>query len=370
VSVQNRLAEIRQSRGYAAADLAARISLSRQTIYAIEAGSYVPNTAVALRLAQVLDVRVEDLFHMDDAPPAAPETREVDLVADDPATSEGQPVRLARVGLRTVAAAPSPVMWCLPPADGFLLENAANRRARVRLLGQREPIENRLVIAGCDPGVSVLERHMERSGTDLVLVHANSSRALALLKAGMVHAAGSHLRDGATGESNVSSVKKLFPRGGCAIVSVALWEEGLVVARGNPKRIRGVEDLARRGIRLVNRERGSGSRLLLDARLRDAGIHPAHIHGYASVAPGHLPAAWQVRSGNADCCVATRASARVLGLDFIPWISERYDLVLRKHSLALAPVQALLDTLNRAAFRRELQELGDYDTSVAGALVA
>ena len=370
MNLRNRLAEVRQARGLAAADLAAQAGLSRQTIYAIEAGNYMPNTAVALRLASLLEVAVEDLFQVEELQPVPAQTREADLVSDDPEMHAGQPVEVARVGSRFVAAVPSPVMWCLPAADGFLLDKKARGRAAVRLLPEHGALENRLVVAGCDPGVGVLARHVGKAGADLVLVHANSSRALKLLRAGMVHVAGSHLRDASTGESNLPAVKKVFPRGGYALVSVAIWEEGLVVARGNPKRIRGAGDLARRGVSLINRERGSGSRMLLDARLHQAGIPPQQVSGYASIAPGHLPAAWQVRSGNADCCVATRAVARVLRLDFIPWSSERYDLVLRKDSLSLPPVKVLIDTLSRAAFRAELHELGDYDVSVAGKLVA
>jgi molybdate-binding protein len=93
------------------------------------------------------------------------------------------------------------------------------------------------------------------------------------------------------------------------------------------------------------------------------------VKGYASVARGHLPAAWQVRAGNADCCVATRIAARIFGLDFVPLASERYDLVLRRRDLTLPAVEALVDTLNRAALRRELEGLGQYDTTGAGNLV-
>jgi molybdate-binding protein len=149
-------------------------------------------------------------------------------------------------------------------------------------------------------------------------------------------------------------------------VNLATWEQGIVVAKRNPKSIRGVEDLARTDVRLINREPGAGSRALLDANLARLGIHRKQVTGYETVAHGHLPAAWQVRLGNADACIATRAAARVLGLDFIPLVHERYDLVLRKQFLAMPAVEALLDTLSRADFRRELEVLGDYDTHDAG----
>jgi putative molybdopterin biosynthesis protein len=145
-----------------------------------------------------------------------------------------------------------------------------------------------------------------------------------------------------------------------------VWEEGIVTARGNPKGIRGIEDLARKDVRIVNREKGAGSRFLLDSRLERLKIDVKRVAGYRHLASGHLPAAWQVRTGAADCCIATRAAARVFGLGFIPLVSERYDLALRRQHLDLPTVQVLLDTLNRSNFRRELESMGGYDTRVAG----
>ncbi len=367
MSVNTHLAEIRQSRGLSAAELAGKSGITRQTIYAIEAGAYVPNTAAALRLARVLGVTVEDLFHLPEEPPVAPAAIEIDLVSEDDAARVGQPVQLARVGSRAVGVVRSPLLWELPPADAFLLGGGArNRKTRVRPFQPLGLLNKRLIVAGCDPGMSVLARHALKAGVELVMVHANSSRALAMLKSGLIHVAGSHLRDEATGESNLTAVKKQFPRGSAVVVNLATWEQGIVVAKRNPKSIRGVEDLARRGVRLINREPGAGSRALLDAALARLGITRGQVEGYGTIAHGHLPAAWQIRMGNADACIATRAAARVLGLDFIPLVHERYDLVLRKPFLALPAVESLLDTLGRAGFRRELEVLGDYDTRDAG----
>jgi molybdate-binding protein/DNA-binding XRE family transcriptional regulator len=367
VSVNTHLAEIRQSRGLSAAELAGKSGITRQTIYAIEAGAYVPNTAAALRLARVLGVTVEALFHLPEEAPVAPAAIEIDLVSEDDAARDGQPVQLGRVGSRAVGVVRSPLLWELPPADAFLLGAVTrNRRTSVRPFRPIGLLRNRVVVAGCDPGMSVLARHALKSGVELVQVHANSSRALAMLKSGLIHVAGSHLRDEATGESNVSAVKKQFPRSSAVVVNLATWEQGIVVAKRNPNSIRGVEDLARTDVRFINREPGAGSRALLDANLARLGIHRKQVKGYETVAHGHLPAAWQVRLGNADACIATRAAARVLGLDFLPLVHERYDLVLRKPFLAMPAVEALLETLSRADFRRELDVLGDYDTHDAG----
>ena len=143
-----------------------------------------------------------------------------------------------------------------------------------------------------------------------------------------------------------------------------------MVAPENPKGIREIEDLARRNIRFVNREPGSGSRGLLDKRLEKAGIDAHRVQGYELVAHGQLAAAYCVVSGEADVCLATRSAAQTFGLDFIPLHSERYDLVMRKSTTDLPAAKAFLDVLQRATLRRKLEVLAGYDTSDTGALVA
>ena len=374
MNIDNHLAEYRQRRGYSAAALAKSVGVSRQTIYAIEAGGYIPNTVLSLHLARALEVAVEDLFSLEHASPPPAATREVELLPGAESVQPGQPVQLCRVDKRVLGSAPDSAAWNLPPADAVMVSTASRskRRARGRVqpFQSDESLTNRLLVAGCDPGISVLARHAQRAGVELVLAHRNSSQSLNLLKQGYVHIAGSHLRDEATGESNVPAVKKIFPGESVAMISFAVWEEGMVTLKGNPKRIRSAEDLSRKNVTLINREPGSGSRFLLDSILKKAGVDSGKITGYDHVAHGHLAAAWQVRLGEADCCIATRAAARVLGLDFRPLIAERYDLVIRKRHLELPGVQTLLETLGRTAFKRELEGLGGYDTSCAGRLVA
>ena len=179
-----------------------------------------------------------------------------------------------------------------------------------------------------------------------------------------------HLRDDASGESNLPEIRRGFAKNSVAVISYAVWEEGLVTARGNPKQIKSVEDLARPGGQ--HGEPGSGrgqpqasGRAFAaagDGREEDSRL-PAHS------ARGISPAAWQVQTGAVDCCIATRAAARVLGLGFIPLVSERYDLAIRRQHVDLAGIQALLDTLSRSSFRRELESLGGYDTKDTGARV-
>jgi putative molybdopterin biosynthesis protein len=364
--IENHLAALRQKRGFSASRLASAASVSRQTIYAIEAGQYVPNTAVALRLAQALRVGVEELFALP-ADAAAPELPSAEAYilpgADEP--QPGQPVQLCRVDQRLVASAP--VAWHFPDGDA-IFTGAAKRaaKARVQIYRAERDFRNRILVAGCDPGISVLARHVQSAGPELVLAHRNSSQALELLKRGSVHVAGTHLRDETSGESNLPEIHKLFGRNAVAVVSYAVWEEGIVTAPGNPKGVRGVEDFARPDVMIVNREEGAGSRRLLDDRLKQLGIGAGSVRGYTTLAYGHLPAAWQVRAGAADACIATRASARLFGLGFLPLVAERYDLAIRRQHLTLPGISVLLDTLSRAGFRRELESIGGYDTKVSG----
>ena len=366
--VSNSLARLRRQRGVSASRLAELAGSSRQTIYAIEAGDYVPNTALALRLARILEVTVEDLFALaGDPPQTEPPAAPARVLPGFDAPLPGQPVRLCRVDRRLFAFAPSPQPWYIPASDGvFAGKPGAGRKAMVRMFAEDHPDATRLLIAGCDPAISILARHAQAAGIHLVAAHRNSSQALSLLKDRCVHIAGTHLRDDAGGESNLSAVRRMFPRQAAAVISYAEWEEGILTARGNPKGIRGVEDLARADIAIVNREAGAGSRRLLDACLKRLGISSRRVRGYAAEAQGHLAVASQICSGAADACIATRAAARLFALGFIPLVEERYDLVIRRRHLELPAVQTLLDILGRAAFRRELETLGGYDTRVAG----
>jgi molybdate-binding protein/DNA-binding XRE family transcriptional regulator len=363
--VRSNLAEARQQRGIPAAELAKRAGVSRQTIYAMEAGDYIPNTSVALRLARILEVSVEDLFQLEAEEPEPPKTVRAELIGAHDLFA-GSPVELCRVDERMVGVPAVPAPWQLLPADGVLVNP---KRSTVQLLREEER-EARLLIAGCDPAAPVLARRLQRAGVCLVSASVNSSVALDLLNKRMAHVAGTHLTDERRAERHPTGASRDASKSGSAVFAFALWEEGFVVARGNPKGIHGIEDLARRGVRLVNREKGSGSRQLLDRKLEAAGIPKESVRGYEDESPGHLPAAWRVYAGAADCCIATRSAARPFGLDFLPLTSERYDLVIRNEHLELAAMERLLETLTQAAFRRELEALCGYDTRETGRRIA
>ncbi len=370
MDVQNNLARLRAKRGLGAAQLAAEVGVSRQTIYAIEAGTYVPNTTVSLKLSRILETTVEEIFQLEPENEVTEEIAEARLLGDPESMLAGQPLRLCKVNEHLVAVPPESGRWGLPPTDAVLLApirgSKRNSNAKVQIFGNGWKNPARILIAGCDPSASILQSSLQRQGCELVIVYENSSRALELLQEGMVHVAGTHLVDKVTGKTDLLPITKLFPRNSVAVVSYAMWQEGLVVAQGNPKRIAGVTDIARKDVKITNRELGAGCRRLLDDLMQQHGIAISQVKGYERVTLGHLPAARLVQSGEVDCCISTQAGARALGLDFIPLAQKPYHLVIRRKQLDLPPVQMLLETLGRASFRREVEASVGYDMRTAG----
>lgn len=342
-------------------------NVSRQTIYAIEDGSFVPNTAIALRLARALDVNVEEIFALDE--PEKPRHLNAEVLGQNSGGYEaGHPVRVCAVNKRLIAVPVPAIPVYLPRADAAIVSRTGSRvllEPAADIAGEGK----RLLVAGCDPAISLLEDALGPSGIEVIGVPCSSSRALEYLKQGRVHAGGSHLRDAATGEYNVPLVKALFSKGSTQTVTFAVWEQGLVTQRGNPKNITSISDLADQRATLVNREKGSGSRDLLDKGLRKAGIAGKTIAGYRRIADGHLAAAYEVAAGTADCCIATRSAARRFGLHFTPLAVERFDLTFSRDSLQLPAAKAVLDLLNRTSFKRKLETIAGYDTTHTGKVV-
>jgi molybdate-binding protein/DNA-binding XRE family transcriptional regulator len=344
--------------------------VSRQTIYAIESGTYVPNTEVALNLARQLEVSVDDLFTLQEEPSGGAETLGAEMLSSE-APSKGQPVRICQIGSRWVSVPVSASPYYMPEADG-IVKNAGKAKGRADLLvfAKEEAAQKRIVMAGCDPATGLLSRMVEKvSGVEVVTAGASSKLALNWMVEGKVHIAGSHLEDQKTGEFNLPFLKKQFPEEEFTVVTFARWEEGFVVAQGNPKGIQKAEDLGRKGVRFANREPGSGSRALLDKLLEKAGVDAHRVSGYDRVSYGHLAAAYCVVTGEADTCLATRSAAHTFNLDFVPLNSERYDLVMRRKTADLPAVKAFLDVLQRATLRRKLEVLAGYDTSQTGSVL-
>lgn len=371
MEVRNTLAQWRAKRGLGAAQLAAEAGISRPTIYAIEAGTYLPNTSVSLKLARILSTTVEDLFQLEPEGQVSAENAEAIVLGDIKSMSPGQPLRLCTVNRHLVAVPPEPGGWGLPSTDATLIapihggKHGAN--AKIQILGNSWENPARILIAGCDPSASMLANTLQRQGScELVIAYENSSRSLELLHEGLVHIAGTHLAEKATGKADLLPLTQMFPRNSIAVISYAIWQEGLVVAQGNPKKITGVADLARKDLRITNRESGAGCRRLLDDLLQKYGIASSQVKGYDRITLGQLPAARLVQAGEVDGCISTQAAARVLGLDFIPLAQKPYHLVIRRSQLNLPPVQALIETLARASFRREVEACIGYDMHSSG----
>ena len=373
--LDNQVRSRRQAAGLNQQALATRCGLTRQAISAIEAGQYIPNTAVALRLARVLNCTVEELFRF----PAAPSQVEVELLGEMAAAgSERTRLLLARVGERLLAHPLTGPMAVSTAADGLTVGTAPDQRLSTRrgvtvdLLVDAQVLEHTVVVLGCDPALGLLGAHLTRRYPTLRLlwIHRSSLAALQMLGRGEAHAAGTHLWDPESGESNLPYVRRELPGRRLVVVTLSQWQQGLIVARGNPKGITGVADLARLDVTLVNRDLGSGSRTLLDSWLRKAGLAPHQIGGYRREVPTHLAVAATVASGGADAGPGILAVARMLDLDFVAIQEERYDFVIPMEFLNTAPVQALLDIVVSRPFQAELSVLGGYDSSQAGTVVA
>lgn len=366
----SRVYETRRARGLGATELARRAGVSRQTIYAIESGDFIPNTAVALHLARVLEVSVEDLFSVGaDTSEPSPNHVSAELLAiEGDEHMAGELVRVGRVGSHMIAAPALRYPAFLQDADGAIAKRN-KKYAAIRFASETIRDGNSLVVAGCDPALSMLASELKSAGTEVICVHCSSQQALTWLKKGLVHVAGTHMRDRATGEYNLPLATSLFGKENIRVVTFAEWEQGLVVRRGNPRRIRSVADLAGRQITIVNREKGAGARDLLDSNLREAGIPGQRISGYDRIVPSHLAAALAVANAQADCAVATVSAAKCSGLDFVPLSKERFDLIVASSEMDTVGVRVLFDALNRANLRRKLAMLAGYEVRHTGSVL-
>jgi putative molybdopterin biosynthesis protein len=375
-SVENQIRSKRQASGLSQQELARRCGLTRQAMNAIEADHYIPNTVVALRIARALGCRVEELFRLSEERPRV----EAEWLGDAP-VNDAEPTRicLARVGNRLLAH-PLTGSAAFTAADGLAVPvkrpqhpyDASHPSVSVDLLIDAQLPEHTVVVLGCDPALALLGAHLARRyhGFRLVWVHRSSLAALRMLGHGEAHAAGTHLWDPASGEYNVPYVRRELAGRRLVVVTLSQWQQGLIVAHGNPKSISSPAELARRDVTIVNREPGSGSRTWLDVWLRHAGTPPQQVRGYTRELRSHMEVAEAVASGVADTGPGILAVARLLGLDFVPLQEERYDLVIPQEFLNTAPLQALLEVSVSSHFQEELAALGGYDGSRAGTVVA
>lgn len=359
---------VRSKLGLTQAQFAEQAGISRQALAAIESGTYLPNVAVAVRIARVAGKTVEELFGERD------ENFEHQVDASfkklPAASADRRRVVLARVRGKLAALALPGACLTLPISSGVCLKQTSSE-ARVATSLLDSEIDATLIIAGCDPAVSILIGWMARMGSRINAVAApcSSGRALAALADQSVHVAGAHLRDPKSGDYNLAQVQAAG-RGRICLINFARWEVGLAMAQGNPCGIRDFVDVGRRNVRIVNRERGAGARQVLDEALAQAGLKPAQVKGYQRQAGGHLEVAEAISRGEADTGVTIRVAAEAYGLGFLPLREERYDLAIPEAELSAIPVSRMLDALSSRRFAREVSGLCAYDTARMGEEIA
>lgn len=291
-------------------------------------------------------------------------------------------VSLGRVGQRLVATPVrrgAGVITSLVRADGvvriprFSEGVHAGAEVQVESLRPLHGVERTIVVIGShDMTLDLLASHMarQRAGLRLTAANVGSLGGLLALGRGECHMAGSHLLDEQSGEYNVSYIRQHLARVPVVLLGFVGRQQGLMVAPGNPQGITRVEDLSRDGVTFVNRQRGAGTRVLLDYELKQRGIDPGDISGYQRQEFTHLAVAAAVSSGVAHCGLGILAAARALKLDFIPLLEERYDLVIPAEHFDGELLAPLLATLQSADFRRDVEALGGYTTRQMGQVLA
>ena len=362
-----RLRLARQARGLSQRQLAGMAAVTRQAVSAVESGHSDPSLRVALALASALGMTVEDLFG-----PGGP----ADPVLAQPVAppgGEGSRVTLATVG-DTFVALPlhgdTAARTGFGPAGGLvvgsqpggLVAGPAAREARqaqgpipVRPIGPPRPT---LIVAGCDPALPLLETPLALLDPPVGFAWwpCGNREALRLAAAGLVHAAGVH-QAGEPGDA-------IEIPGGAGVVGFTSWREGLVTR--HPAQVTGLGDVARQGLRLVNREPGAQARALLDRERLRLHLDPAELPGYDTQAAGHLQVAAAVAGRLADAGVSSEPAALAYGLDFIPLAEERFDLVLPAKHAASREVQGLLRVLTSPWLLAQLAGLPGYDPAGCG----
>ena len=354
MSLVQHLRVLRAAAGLSQAELANRVGVSRQALNAIERGTRVPSTTLALHLARALDCRVDELFEL----PSAPSFRAT--LADPNRTPRR--VRVGRIEDRWIAHGVADGS----AADGIVTRTvAAPDTADVEPLLDLRRLDANVFVAGCAPLLGVLSDYVTRDakrgspsvGNRSTWVPANNERACRLLAEGLVHVAGVHL-------DNPKSLGRLanrhFSKVNVRCVHLTRWHLGLVLQPGNPLGLRGVGDIAQRAARLIVREAGAGANRLLIAEASTGEPTPT------AVARSHQETAQLIQLGIGDVGVAIEAVAIARELEFIPLLEESYDLLVPAEFLQLPHVSQFFDALNGRSFRAEAAAMPGYDLANVG----
>ncbi|NTW09559.1 MAG: hypothetical protein HGA28_08335 [Anaerolineaceae bacterium] len=268
------------------------------------------------------------------------------------------------------------VITSLVQADGLALIPRgtqgieAGQNVQVRLLKTRTEIGRTILCIGShDLTLDLLAQFLADFDRRLVSANVGSQGGLVALRRAEAHFAGSHLLDPKTGEYNISYIRQYMPEIPVKVIALVGREQGLMVKKGNPKRINSLADLARNRIQFVNRQRGAGTRVLLDYHLNLMSLRSDSILGYTQEEFTHLGVGAAVASGRADCGLGIAAAAQALELDFVPLFNERYDLVFPKAHVQNQLLAPLFDLLGNDKFRNSVSKLTGYDISVMGKII-
>ncbi|MGN0999308.1 MAG: molybdopterin biosynthesis protein [Faecousia sp.] len=290
-------------------------------------------------------------------------------------------VRMGYVGNRLMASPlsrGSGVVSSFMKADGILevpqgLEGCeAGAEVTVRLLSPLEKLRNTLVVIGShDPLLDEVGDmlHLENPALYMSSSHVGSMGGIMAIRRGEAHAAGCHLLDTTDGTYNRSFMKKYFPKGDIKLIRCVGRQQGLMVAKGNPLNIHNFQDIAGENIRYVNRQKGSGTRILTDYLCKQEGLDPSAIYGYDREELTHTSVAAQIVSGSADVGMGICSAAKLYCLDFIPICIEEYDLIIPDHAWETPMVKQLIATLKSDAFREKILAMGGYTVDNPGEII-
>jgi putative molybdopterin biosynthesis protein len=268
------------------------------------------------------------------------------------------------------------VITSLVQADGLALVPSgtqgmeAGEKIQVRMYRSQSEIEKTILAIGShDLTLDLMAQFLAEHGRRLASANVGSQGGLIALKGGEAHLAGSHLLDPQDGMFNISYIRQYMPGIPVKVVALVGRDQGLIVKKGNPKGIKSLKDLTRPKVLFVNRQRGAGTRVLLDYHLNSMAIPKDSILGYNQEEYTHLGVASAVASGRADCGLGIAAAAQALDLDFIPLFQERYDLVIPKRFASNELLAPLFDLLVDSRFRETVSKLKGYDVSVMGTVI-
>jgi putative molybdopterin biosynthesis protein len=261
--------------------------------------------------------------------------------------------------------------WLFPKrlVDEWIINSA---KETANSLEKEAVSENRIVIAGSnDLALEVLTKNVQMRSPEITISLSNmgSLAGLFALQSGTCHMAAAHLLDAETGEYNSPCIKKSFPDLKVRVVNLAYREQGFLLKKGNPIGIKNLQDLMIKNAVFINRQEGSGTRVLLDYQLKKNKIDPSEILGYAKMAYTHLEVALAVFRGEADIGMGIRAAAKLLDLDFIPVANERFDLIIPNEYSSIKAINALFKSLNSEDLRKQISRMGGYEMRETGKIM-